>query len=256
MKRTLLVTGGLAVLCFASGAAGVFTAADIIAGDGTPPRLRMWGMEDLSGQAPIYASKTVEGDDASGSLFYMLIPPGERGPAAPLGVAVRQEGDGGGIGAYLYAENEGGSGPVWAANAIARTYNGLPAVGMEINGVNDSGRYGLVRGLDIVNGGDAPTQWALGIQTAGWGAAGQPRYGIVLGGPRWGAGAAPASRTGVLIDRIDSGEAIQIAAGDFITLDGERGRIRMRYSPGEDRIEFYNGNTLAHTIDMAESGGG
>lgn len=250
MKRGILLAGGLAVLCFASGAAGVFTAADIVAGDRTPPKLRLWGFEDLSGEAPIYASKTVVGDDKSGSLFYSLIPRGERGPAAPLGVALRQEGSGGGIGAYLYAENEGEGDPVWGANAIARTYSGHPAVGMEVNGVNESGRYGLVRGIDIVNSGNAQTQWALGILTAQNGAAGQPRYGIVLGGPAHGAGAAPASRTGLLIDHIDSGEAIQIAAGDFITLDGEGGRIRMRYNPQVERIEFYNGDRLAHTIPM------
>lgn len=255
MKRGILTAVGIAVLSFASGAMGVFTAADIIAGDGTPPRLRLWGFEDLSGQAPIYAGKTVRGDDTSGSLFYTLIPPGETGPSAPLGVAVRQEGSGGAVGAYFYAENEGGGDPVWAANAIARTYNGRPAVGMEINGINDSGEFALVRGLDIINGGSAETQWGLGILTGGWGRAGQPRYGIVLGGPRWGAGAAPASRTGVLIDHIDSGEAIQIAAGDFITLDGGRGRIRMRYNPDEERIEFYNGRVLAHTIAMAPAGG-
>lgn len=250
MKRGLLMVAGIAVLCFASGATGVFMAADIVAGDGTPPRLRNWGFQDLTGKPPIYASKTVRGDDTGGSVFYTLIPPGEQGPAAPLGVAVRQEGAGGGVGAYLYAENEGTGDPVWAANAIARTYNGRPAVGMEINGVNDSGGFARVRGLDIVNGGAAPTQWGLGILTGAWGAAGQPRYGIVLGGPRWGAGAAPASRTGLLIDHVDSGEAIQIAAGDFITLDGARGRIRLRYNPDAERIEFFNGDRLAHTIPM------
>lgn len=249
MKRTLLMAGGLAVLCFASGAAGVFTAADILAGDGTPPVTRGAGALEDYGKAPLFASHTIGGAYHS-STFYSFQPEGEARGGSSLGVLTRKEGTGNAVGAYLYAENDGQSGAVWGANAIARTYNGLPAVGMEINGVNDSDRYGLVRGIDIVNGGTAPTQWGLGILTAGWAPEGQPRYGIVLGGPRWGAGAAPASRTGILIDHVDSGEALQIAAGDFITLDGERGRIRMRYNPEQEQIEFYNGDRLAHSIPM------
>lgn len=249
MRRGILAAGGLAVLCFASGAAGVFTAADIVLGDGTPPVSRGAGDLDEYGNSPLYAGHTI-GNGYHASTFYSLLPEGESGDGASLGVITRKEGSGAAVGAYFYAENDGPDAPAWGANVIARTYSGRPAVGMEVNGVNDSGRYGLVRGMDIVNGGDAPTQWGLGILTASWAPAGQPRYGIVLGGPRFGAGAAPASRTGLLIDRIDSGEAIQIAAGDFITLDGKDGRIRMRYNPQAERIEFYNGDRLAHAIPM------
>lgn len=249
MKSRILAIFGLAVLCFASGAAGVFTAADLVLGDGTPPYSRGGGDLDEFGRSPLYAGHTI-GGGYHASTFYSLVPEGETRDGSSLGVITRKEGPGAAVGAYFYAENEGEGAPVWGANFIARTYSGQPAVGMEVNGVNDSGQYGIVRGMDIVNGGDAPTQWGLGILTASWAPSGQPRYGIVLGGPRFGAGAAPASRTGLLIDHVDSGEAIQIAAGDFITLDGGRGRIRMRYNPAQERIEFYNGARLAHAIAM------
>lgn len=251
MSRWWPAACATAALSFASGALGVFTAADLVVGDRTPPKLRAWEFLDLTGNPPLYSSKTVSGDDRNGAAFYMLVPAGESGPAAPLGSAIRQEGSGGAVGATVYAENEGQGGPVWGLNSIASTYNGNPAVGLEVNGVNQSGHYGLVRGMDIVNAGNAPTEYALGIATSASQPRGKPRYGIVLAGPRSGyTSAAPASRTGILIDHIDSGEALQIAAGDYITLDGGKGRIRMRYNPDGNRIEFFNGERLAHTIPM------
>jgi len=251
MLRWLPAALAMAALSFASGALGVFTAADLVVGDRTPPKLRAWEFMDLTGNPPLYSSKTVRGDDRNGAAFYTLVPPGESGPAAPLGSAIRQEGSGGAVGATLYAENEGEGGAVWGLNSIASTYNGNPAVGMEVNGINRSGHYGLVRGVDIVNAGNAPTEYALGITTSASQPKGKPRYGIMLAGPRSGyTGVAPASRTGILIEHIDSGEALQIAAGDFITLDGAKGRIRMRYNPQKERIEFFNGQRLAHTIPM------
>lgn len=251
MRRWILIGSGICLISFGSAALGVFAAADIVAGDGTPIKLRAWGFQDLSGKPPILASKTVRGADHHGSAFYTLIPEGESGPAGSMGVAVRQEGNGGGSGATFYAENEGGGAPVWGLNAIGATYNGTPAVGMEVNGVNRSGRFGLVRGIDLINGGDAPTEYALGIATSVTEPAGKPRYGIVLAGPAFGyAATAPASRTGILIDHIDSGEAIRIAAGDFISLDGARGRIRMRYNPDSEAVELYNGDRLAHAFPM------
>lgn len=251
MKRWLLIGGGVVLISFASGALGVFTAAELILGDHTPPKLRIWDFVDRTGQPPLYVSKTATEDDFNGSTFYMLIPPGEEVSAAPLGVAIRQEGSGAAVATTFYAENEGQGGPVWGLNSIASTYNRRPAVGMEVNGVNFSDEFAIVRGIDIVNGGTAPTEFGLGVMTSNELPAGKPRYGIVLAGPEFGyAEHSPASRAGIVIDRIDSGEAIRIAAGDFISLDGSAGRIRLRYNPEENRIEFYNGERLAHAIPM------
>lgn len=252
MGRWILTSLAMALLCFGSGALGVFMAADLVLGDRTPPFTRAGGELSEFGKSPLYASHTV-GEGYHSSTFFSLIPEGEDRTGSSLGVMTRKEGSGGAVGAYFYAENEGSGAPAWGLNAIARTYRRSPAVGMEVNGVNDSGRFGLVRGVDIVNGGNAPTQYALGIGTSVAAPAGKPRYGIVLAGPAFGyTTTAPASRTGILIDHIDSGEAIQIAAGDFITLDGEAGQIRMRFNPESEQIEFYNGERLAHAFAMNE----
>lgn len=53
-----------------------------------------------------------------------------------------------------------------------------------------------------------------------------------------------------MIDSIDSGEAIRVAAGNFIGLDGAAGSIRMRYNPDHERIEFFNSDRLGHSISM------
>lgn len=250
MKRRVFMILGVPLLSFASGAIGVFTAADIVTGDLTPPETRAGEGALGFGKSPLFASHTVGGEYHS-STFYALVPEGGDTTGSALGVIARKEGRGGAVGAFFYAENEGSGAPAWGLNAIARTYTNSPAVGMEVNGFNDSGRYALVRGVDIVNGGNAETQYALGIATSMAEPGGKPRYGIVLAGPEFGhATTAPASRAGIVIDRIDSGEALRIAAGDFITLDGAAGQIRMRYNPQAGQIEFYNGARLAHAIKM------
>lgn len=251
MRNFLLAAAAIAVLSFASGALGVFTSAELILGDRTPPQLRAWNFRDETGNLPLYVSKTATESDFNGSMFYMLIPAGEHVLTSALGTAIRQEGAGEAVGTLMYAENEGEGGPVWDSNSIGVTYNGRPAVGMEVNGFNHSDQFAIVRGIDIVNGGSAPTEYGLGILTSVGAPDGKPRYGIVLGGPEFGySDTAPASRTGILIDHIDSGEAIRIAAGDYISLDGKEARIRMRYNPDEEQIEFYNGGRLAHAIPM------
>lgn len=251
MRNWILIGACIALLSFGSAALGVFTSAELILGDHTPPKLRIWDFEDRTGSPPLYVSKTATQDDFNGSTFYTMVPPGQHVEAGAIGAAARLEGSGAAVAATLYAENEGEGGPVWGSNSIAVTYNGRPAVGMEVNGFNYSDRFALVRGIDIVNGGSAPTEFGLGIMTSQAEPGGKPRYGIVLGGPEFGySDHSPASHSGIVVNRIDSGEALRIAAGDFITLDGEEGRIRIRYNPDKNRIEFFNGERLAHSIPM------
>jgi hypothetical protein len=123
-------------------------------------------------------------------------------------------------------------------------------VGLEVNGVNFSGNpFALVRGIDIVNVGNAQTQWALGIETSISHPAGKPKVGIMLAGPNTGYPHTPASDSGIVIDRIDSGEAIRIQAGDRIAFNNE-GTIYMKYNPQTNRLEFYNGPDLKFAIPM------
>ena len=247
----VLTTGlGLIILMAGSAAIATFTTAELILGDYTAPKLRAWGFEDLSGTPSLFISKTVSGSDVNAVSLYQLVPPGEAGPASPLGSAIRLEGQGDAVGAYFYSENDG-NGVAFGLNSLAATYGGEPAVGMEVNGLNRSGNgQALVRGMDIVNGGNAPTQWAIGIQTSNAEPAGQPRYGVVLGGPDYGYRNNPASQTGLVIDRIDSGEAIEIQPDHFITLDGRNGEVRMLYNSRSRQIEFYRGDQLRHAIPI------
>jgi hypothetical protein len=71
----------------------------------------------------------------------------------------------------------------FGANPHAATFFGAPAVGRVVNGLNRSGNpVAKVRGIDIVDGGSAGTQWALGIETSISEPAGIPGIGIALAG--------------------------------------------------------------------------
>jgi|GEM_PF-3186531 len=253
MKRGITIALSLIFLCSATAAVAAYVTARLVVGDGTPMQLRIWDFEDRSGTPPLFVSMTATEGNDNAPTFYTLIPPGEDLDSAGLASSVRLAGRGRGVAATLFAENDGEGGTVWGANPIAVTYNGSPAVGMEVNGFNYSDEFALVRGIDIVNGGSAPTEFGLGVMTSNAAPGGQPLYGIVLAGPRFGYSAhAPASQTGVLIDRIVSGEAIQIAAGDFITLDGDRGQVRLRFNPDLEQIEFWSGSRVVQTIPTRE----
>ncbi|WP_376696912.1 hypothetical protein [Wenzhouxiangella sp. EGI_FJ10305] len=246
----MMQLAGVAGVAAASAMAGALTATSLVLGDGTEPVLRVLGLEPFVDDPPLLVSTTAaEGVD--NSAFYTLMPEGKSLDAGALGASTRMEGGGRGVGATLYAENDGDSGTVWGLNSMGVTWTGQPAVGAEINGFNYSDDFALVRGMEIVNGGSAPTELGLSIMTSNAQPAGKPQYGIVLGGPEFGYSEhAPASRAGIVVDSIDSGEALRIAAGNFISLDGAAGRIRLRYNPEEDRIEFFNGDRLAHSIPM------
>ncbi len=250
MRHSMTMLGSVAAVSFFSAVMGT-AVGSLVLGDGTEPILRIWGYEDGTGEAPLVVSTTATADSFDNSAFYTVIPEGEKADTGALGAMARLAGSGRAVGATLYAENEGESGVVWGSNSIAVTYSGRPAVGMEVNGFNYSDQPAIVRGIDIVNGGSAPTEFGLGVMTSNDHPAGKPRYGIVLAGPEFGyAEYAPASRAGIVIDRIDSGEAIRIAAGDFISLDGSQGNIRIRYNPDAEQIEFYNGERLTYSIPM------
>jgi hypothetical protein len=121
---------------------------------------------------------------------------------------------------------------------------------MEVNGLNRSGNPAAkVRGIDIVNGGNAGTQWALGIETSISEPAGIPGIGIALAGETLGYPVAPARDTGLFIDRIASGEAIRIQAGNRIALNNE-GTVYLLYNAAANRIEFYHDDVLKFAIPM------
>ena len=250
MKRLLLLASILGLACVSSAALSAFLTAELLLGDLTFPKLRAWNFEDRSGSPSLFVSKTVRGADANAVALYELVPSDQSGPASPIGSAIRLEGAGDAVGGYFYAENEG-TGVAFGINPHAATYNGAPAVGMEVNGVNLSGKANaLVRGMDIVNGGNAATQWALGIQTSVGQPAGKPGYGVILAGPSYGYPHNPASKAGLVIDRIDSGRAIEIAADHDIVLDGRKGEVRMRYNSQAEQIEFYRGGELRFAIPL------
>lgn len=241
---------GMAGVAAASAMLGALTATSLVLGDGTEPVLRILGLEPVVTDPPLMVSTTAtEGVD--NSTFYTVVPEGESVDVGALGASTRVEGGGHGVGATLYAEHDGDSGTVWGSNSIAVSWTGRPAVGAEFNGVNYSDDFALVRGIDIVNAGSAPTELGLSIMTSNDQPGGKPLYGIVLGGPEFGyTDHSPASEAGIVINSIDSGEAIRIASGNFISLDGATGRIRMRYNPKTEQIEFFNGERLAHSIPM------
>ena len=182
MSKAPVTLGSVALISFVSAMLGAASSA-LVLGDGTEPILRIWGYEDGTGDAPLLVSTTATADSFDNSAFYTRVPEGERVDTGALGAMARMEGSGRAVGATLYAENEGEGGVVWGSNSIAVSYNGRPAVGMEVNGFNYSDEAAIVRGIDIVNGGSAPTEFGLGVMTSNDHPGGKPRYGIVLAGP-------------------------------------------------------------------------
>jgi hypothetical protein len=251
MKKQLLVglLVGFAVGATVSPLNAAHTLAELILGDGTFPALRTWDFQDLVTDASLYVGTTAGPVTSTPSFFYTRVPPSVHVAQAPIGAAIRSEGFGDAVGMYLYSENEG-NGIAFGANSIAATYSGAPAVGLEVNGVNRSGNpNALVRGIDIVNSGTAQTQWALGIETSVSHPAGKPKVGIMLAGINNAHPYAPASQTGIVIDHIDSGEAIRIVANNRIAFN-HLGTIFMKYNPNTNAIEFYNGAQLKFAIPM------
>ncbi|MEW6106237.1 MAG: hypothetical protein AB1563_07730 [Bacillota bacterium] len=153
------------------------------------------------------------------------------------------------VGAFLYGEAATGSATtVWGANPHAVTFSpSSNAVGEEVNGVNRTSPPStapIVYGMNIVNGGTAATDAGLIIQTSNSEPAGRPDYGIILGGPSTGTGSsAPATITGLLIDRVSSGEAIRIMENNRIALN-KNGSVYIRYNTSTDRIELVRGGVV------------
>ena len=227
-----------------------FQSAELLLGDHTFPKLHAWQFKDRTHDSRLFVSNTAAADGAdSPSLFYSLVPPGVSGPQITLSTAIRTEGKGDAAGAVFYAETESGA-AAYGANPHAATYAGGPAIGMEVNGLNFSGNSAAnVRGIDIVNAGNAGTQWALGIETSIAQPKGMPSIGIALAGQAAGYPVAPARDTGLFVDRIESGEAIRIQAGDRVALNNE-GTIYFLFNPETNQIEFYNAGILKFAIPM------
>lgn len=226
-----------------------YMSADLILGDETFPALRIWGFTDRLINTRLFVSNTARSEGDTPAFFYTQIPPGVSGVHSPIASAVRSEGSAEAVGGFFYSETEG-PGPAFGSNSFAATYSGAPAIGLEVNGLNFSGDPGVpVRGMDIVNGGNAATQWALGIETSNNQPEGKPKIGIILAGSAHGFSHAPASESGIVVDHIDSGEAIRIQAGDHISFNNE-GTVFMKYNPETNQIEFYNKDELKFAIPM------
>jgi hypothetical protein len=251
-KRRLWIGIAVGIALSGSGYAALsgFQSAELLLGDHTFPKLHAWQFKDHTHDTRLFVSNTAGSDGMdSPSLFYSLVPPGVSGPHITFSTAIRTEGKGDAVAGVFYAETESKA-AAYGANPHAASYAGGPAVGMEVNGLNFSGDAAAnVRGMDIVNGGNAGTQWALGIETSIAQPKGIPSIGIALAGEAAGFPVAPARDTGLFIDRIESGEAIRIQAGDRVALNNE-GTVYFLYNPGTNQIEFYNAGILKFAIPM------
>jgi hypothetical protein len=223
--------------------------AQLVLGDNTFPLLRIWQFVDRVVNARLFISTTAGPDEDTPTLFYTLAPSGIAGPRSAMSANTRTEGEAHAVGGFLYAETEG-AGIAFGGNAYATTYAGGPAVGLEVNGLNFSQNAQVpVRGIDIVNGGNAQTQWALGIETSFAHPQGKPRVGIMLAGASQGYPHAPASDTGIVVGEVDSGEAIRIQEDQRFSFNND-GAVYMKYNSQTKRIEFYNGPNLKFAIPM------
>ncbi len=225
------------------------TLSELVLGDGTFPTLRIWNFVDRVVNARLFVSTTAGPDEDTPTLLYTRVPEGVSGVRSAFSSNIRTEGDAQGVGGFLYAETVG-EGIAFGGNAHATTYSGAPAIGLEVNGLNFSGdSQANVRGIDIVNAGNASTQWALGIETSFAAPQGKPKVGIMLAGPSQGFPHNPASHTGIVVGEIDSAEAIRIQEDNRIALSSD-GHISLTYNSETNQIEFYNGTVLKHAFAM------
>lgn len=221
----------------------------LVLGDGTFPTLRIWEFVNRVVNARLFITTTASSSEDTPTLLYTRAPTGVNGTRSAFSANARTEGDAIAVGGFLYGETEG-AGIAFGGNAHAATYSGAPAIGLEVNGINFSGDpHAAARGIDIVNGGNAQTQWALGVETSYAHPQGKPKVGIMLAGPAQGFLHTPASDTGLVIGEIDSQEAIRIQKDHRVTFNNE-GNIYMKYNSQTNRIEFYNGAQLKFAIPM------
>lgn len=198
-------------------------------GSGIPIILDAWDGQDRTTEHLVATDNT-----GRGAVRFHAV--AKTGQEYNSGLAVSARGEGApAIGAFLYGEiAKGYSGTAWGANPIGATFSATGnAVGLEVNGVNRSGSEApTVYGINVVNGGNAPTDAALMIETSLEEPEGKADYGVVIGHP----GKPAARKTGLKIGDVDSGEAIRIQSGHRISLSHD-GAVYVRYDPVTDQVQ-------------------
>lgn len=235
MQRVALVllVVAVAVLAADAGVSRVRRFDGIAVGGKIHPYLLAWNGEDRRSEPVYFADDSNKG----AARFYARTNSALNWAGA---AAAHGEGSGQAVGWFAYGETAGQA-TAWGANLIGVSYSGAAAIGAEVNGVNRSGKPATVAGINIVNGGNAATYAALLIDTSTDEPQGKPRFGIYLAGSGRGNPSAPASDTGLLIDEIDSGEAIRIADDHRIALTRD----------GKSYLKF---DSASHTIQLVKDG--
>lgn len=219
-----------------------YQSPQVCLGSHVVPSLQIWSFQNLATEQVLALDNQHRGalrahsEGTAGTLIW--------GSAHS---ATIKSGGGQAVGSFHYGELQTNQpGIAWGGNMIGATYSPMgSAVGLEVNAVNRSGS-GLLPtyGLNVVMYGDSTTGAAIVMETANTDPAAKPLYGMVLGGPQTtGAAHLGASSVGILLDRVDTGAAIRLQAGERIELDNT-GRAALRYNATTDRIELLRGGQV------------
>lgn len=194
------------------------------------PSLRIWNNENRATGQFIVLDNT--GDGAFRG--FSVVQPGQKyGWGA--GFASRVDSPGAeGVGVSGYAETGVAWAGAWGANLFARSYHPYAnAFGAEIAGGNFADDTPVVYGVYVVMEGTSPTKAGVVIEPSLAFPEGRPEYGVWVKENEKGKGA---RKVGILIDKVDSGEALKVQSGERIVLSGD-GEVYMRYNETTDRVE-------------------
>ncbi len=222
-------------------------------GDGSPILLEAWGGVDKTsepfvstnasnkGAARFHGEAVGNGDVTAGVLNY--------GSAN----SSRARNGGHGVGSFHYGEVPSGeSGYTWGTNAIGATYSAQGvAHGTEVNGVNRSGvaprrergdsEKPFISGVYVVAYGNAQTNAGILVETSPTEPAGKPYYGLHLASLP--GRESVASDTGILVERVDSGEAFRTIDGQRVALSTD-GQVYLKFDPRNGRVEVWKYGVL------------
>lgn len=226
-----LLGGGAALLLTAKRSAANCLRGTIKLGCQFVPWLRIWNYESRVSDQLVVLDDTGRGAIRG----FAVVPPGAKYGWGG-GFTCRADSPGcEGVGVSGYAETGVEGAGVWGANLFARSYHpNSNAHGTEISTGNFSGPTVINYGLFVVMEGLFANRAGVVVESSLAFPEGRPEIGMWIKENEHGNGA---RTTGLLVDHVDSGEAIRVQSGQRIALSSD-GRVYVRYNDVNDKIEI------------------
>ncbi len=212
----------------------------LVLGEGITPDLQSWREHPEFHHEVTERVLITDGQGHGALRTHAVVPEGGINWGSADGATA--PGNGQAVGSYHYGEIQStGSGIAWGANLIGATYSPTGhAIGTEINGINRSGsESNIVYGGIAVMVGNAPTDAGFVVETSLAEPEGQADYGFWLKSTE----TVGARKSGVRIDKTESGEAFQTLAGQRIALTQD-GQVYLKFDPETGKVNVWKYGVL------------